>query len=138
MKKIRILREILQKTKADKIVASFVLFVLIAAAIIRMAEPSIDSYWDALWYSYVNLFTIGFGDIVPQTVVGRLVSVVLTIYATLVIAVVTGVVVAYYNEVITEGFNLKIEKLKKKADNIENMSKEELKELSEIIKSIDE
>ena len=64
MKKIRILREILQKTKADKIVASFVLFVLIAAAIIRMAEPSIDSYWDALWYSYVNLFTIGFGDIV--------------------------------------------------------------------------
>ena len=136
MKKIRIIRDILKQTKADKIVASFLLFVLAAALIIWLAEPTIHSYGNALWYCYVNLFTIGFGDIVPQTIIGRIVSVILTIYATLVIAVVTGVVVAFYNEVIAEGYNTKLKNLKEKADNLENLSKEELKELSEMIKEI--
>lgn len=138
MKKIRIIRDILKQTKADKIVASFLLFVLAAALIIWLAEPTIHSYGNALWYCYVNLFTIGFGDIVPQTIIGRIVSVILTIYATLVIAVVTGVVVAFYNEVIAEGYNAKLKNLKEKADNLENLSKEELRELSEMIKALGE
>lgn len=48
MKKLRILWGILKRTRADHILLGFVLFLLADAAVIRLVEPDIHRYGDAL------------------------------------------------------------------------------------------
>ncbi len=43
--------------------------------------------------------TIGFGDITATTGIGRLLSVILGIYGIIVVALITSVIVNFYNEV---------------------------------------
>ena len=50
MKKLRILWGILKRTRADHILLGFILFLLADAAVIRLVEPDIHRYGDALWY----------------------------------------------------------------------------------------
>ena len=74
--------------------------VLLAAAgfVLFIIEPSIKSYGDGVWYSFVAATTIGFGDICVTTVLGRIVTVVIAIYGIMTAAMIPGVVVTYYTE----------------------------------------
>ena len=74
---------------------SFVCFIFFDALIIYIFDPAISTYRDAVWYCYGVISTTGFGDVVVSTPVGRACSVILTIYSTLVIAIVTGVIVSH-------------------------------------------
>lgn len=134
MKKLRILGEILRRTHADKIVLGFVAFVFIDALIIWLAEPDITRYGDSLWYCYVALATIGFGDIVAKTLIGRVCTVVLSLYATLVIAIVTGVVVNYYMQIIQLRQKETLTNLMDRLEQLPEMSTEELQEISDKVK----
>lgn len=40
------------------------------------ADSHINGFFDALWYSLVTMTTVGYGDAVPRTVVGRIIGVV--------------------------------------------------------------
>lgn len=131
MKKLRILREILHRTQADKILLSFVFFVFVDAFLIMLVEPGINHYGDSIWYCYVALATIGFGDIVATTFAGRILTILLSLYATLVIAIVTGVVVNYYMQIIQLRQKETLSNLMDKLERLPEMSKEELEEISE-------
>ena len=74
MKKLRILWGILKRTRADHILLGFILFLLADAAVIRLVEPDIHRYGDALWYCYAVISTAGFGDIVTVTLIGKICS----------------------------------------------------------------
>ena len=52
----------------------------------------------ALWYCFTVVTTIGFGDFYATTLIGRLVTVVLGIYGIIVVAVITSIIVNFYNE----------------------------------------
>ncbi|WP_302826767.1 potassium channel family protein [Anaerofustis stercorihominis] len=52
-----------------------------------------------LWYFYSVISTVGFGDIVAVTLIGKILSVLLTMYSIIVIAIITGVVVNFYTEI---------------------------------------
>ena len=96
MKRLKLLWMILKRTKATQIILGFVLFLFANAAVIQIVEPNINRYGDALWYCYAVISTAGFGDFVAVTFIGKICSVLLTIYAIFVIAIVTGVVVNFY------------------------------------------
>lgn len=130
MKKLRILHGVLKKTKADKIILGFVAFLLVSAFIILLVEPDITSYTDALWYCYAVFSTIGFGDIVATTFVSKVLSVLITIYALFAIAVVTGVVVSFYNGVVEAQFKESKEVFLDKLQRLPELSKEELEEIA--------
>ena len=80
MKKLKLLWMILKRTKATQILSGYIVFLFVSAAIIQLVEPDINHYGDALWYCYAVLSTAGFGDIVAITFIGKLVSVLVTIY----------------------------------------------------------
>ena len=100
MKKLKLLWMILKRTKATQILSGYIVFLFVSAAIIQLVEPDINHYGDALWYCYAVLSTAGFGDIVAITFIGKLVSVLVTIYTIFVVAIVTGVVVNYYGQIV--------------------------------------
>lgn len=100
MKKLRILKAILIRTHAVNILFGYLVFIFLAAFAIQILEPDIQSYSDALWYCYAVLSTVGFGDIVVTTWIAKIISVIVTVYSILVIAIVTDVVTSYYNQII--------------------------------------
>lgn len=100
MKRLKILWIILKRTKANHILFGFILFIFAIAALIQYVEPNITCYSDALWYCYAVISTAGFGDIITVTFVGKICSVLLTVYAIFVVAIATGVVVNFYNQLV--------------------------------------
>lgn len=131
MKKLRILSTVLKKTKADKIVLGFVIFLFVCAFIIMLAEPDITRYGDALWYCYAVFSTIGFGDIVATAFVTKVLSVLITVYALFAVAVVTGVVVSFYNSCVEQQFKDSKTAFLDKLQRLPELSKEELESIAE-------
>ena len=67
MRRLKVLAGILKRTRADKILVGFIVFLFAVAAVIELAEPDINRYGDALWYCYAVISTAGFGDVVAVT-----------------------------------------------------------------------
>lgn len=130
MKKLKILAAVLRKTKADKIILGFVLFLFLCAFIIMLVEPDINKYGDALWYCYAVFSTIGFGDIVATAFVTKVLSVLITVYALFAVAVVTGVVVSFYNGCVEQQYKDSKAAFIDKLQRLPELSREELEEIS--------
>ncbi|MDO5392342.1 MAG: potassium channel family protein [Eubacteriales bacterium] len=136
MKRLKILWVILKRTGADRILSSFVLFLLAAAAVIQLVEPDINRYGEALWYCYAVISTAGFGDVVAVTFLGKVCSVLLTIYSLFVVAIVTGVVVNFYSQMVEMQSRETLTMFMDKLERLPELSKEELETLSQNIKKL--
>tara|TARA_B110000008_G_C16804825_1_gene498242 strand:- start:86 stop:730 length:645 start_codon:yes stop_codon:yes gene_type:complete len=63
----------------------------------------------ALWWSSVTLTTVGYGDIVPISVLGKILTILITIASIGIVAIPTGILAAGFSEALSE--------LKNKRDN---------------------
>lgn len=136
MKKIKLLWIILKRTRADRVIFGFIPFLLIIAAIIQIAEPDIHRYGNSLWYCYTVISTIGFGDQVAVTFIGKLCSVLLTIYSLFGIAIVTGVVVNYYSQMVEMQHRETLTLFMDKLEHLPELSPDELEAISQKIKKL--
>ena len=136
LKNFRVLRRIMKETHATKVWYTFLIFFFICAVLIWLLEPDIETYGKALWYCYAVVTTIGFGDLIVHSFISKIISVALSIYAAGVIAIMTAVVVNYFNHLVElrrkESLTSLIEKLK----ILPELPKEELEELSERFKKL--
>ena len=74
-----------------------VAYVLISALVIYNVEPeSFANFFDAIYWATVSLTTVGYGDIYPVTTVGRLVTMISSIFGIAIIALPSGVITAGY------------------------------------------
>lgn len=96
--KLNVLMNIIRETYVLEIVLGLVLMIIACSSIFTTLEPNMNEYWDALWYSFALVTTIGFGDITASTMIGRALSVFLGIYGIVVVAIITSVIVNFYGE----------------------------------------
>lgn len=134
MRKLRLLKEVLVRTNADKILIAYVVFVLVSALAVLIVEPNIDKYGDALWYCYAVISTTGFGDVVVVTAIAKIISLLVTVYSTIVIAIVTGVVVSFYTEISERQRKETFANFMDKLERLDTLSKEELAQMSVQVK----
>ncbi len=87
---------IVRKTKVIEELLGLLSSMMIFAFFLVRIEPGITSYGDGLWYTFAVVTTIGFGDIIVVTIVGRILSVILGLYGLFIVAIITSVVVNYY------------------------------------------
>lgn len=106
--KIRLLVDILVKTHAIDVFVGLIAFIIVFSYIFPLVEPNITTFWDAMWYCFAVVTTIGFGDLYAITPLGRILTVVLGIYGIVVVAIMTSVIVNFYNEVSTKEKNRNI------------------------------
>lgn len=131
MKKLKVLKKVLHHTKADKILVSYLIFVLLDAVLIWLVDPSVKSYVDSLWYCCSTISTAGYGDVVVTSFIGKIATIALMIYSILVVAIITGVVVNFYNQLIKNRQNGTIAEFVDKLERLPELSQEELVDLSE-------
>ena len=79
------------------------IYIFMVAAIMFNEEPELfPSFIDALYWAVVSLATIGYGDIVPVTEIGRLITMVSAVLGIAVFALPTSVITAEYVAVVNE------------------------------------
>ncbi len=127
---------VLKRTGAIHCLSSFIVVCFIASFLLRHFEPGIKTLGDAFWYCFVASTTIGFGDIYATSTIGRIITVFVSINGIFVFAMMTGVVVSYYMEFLHYKREKSISMFLEKLENLPNLSKEELTELSDKIKKI--
>lgn len=136
MRKLKVLVGILKRTRADKILVGFIVFLFVVAAVIELAEPDINRYGDALWYCYAVISTAGFGDVVAVTFIGKICSALLTVYAIFVTAIVTGVVVNFYTQMVEMQRKETIAMFMDQLERLPELSREELENISQKVRKL--
>jgi voltage-gated potassium channel len=88
-----------QKKILVAVATTAVAYVLISALAIYNVEPdSFDTFFDAVYWATISLTTVGYGDIYPVTTVGRIVTMISSVFGIAIIALPSGVITAGYLE----------------------------------------
>lgn len=102
-KNARIIMNIFKRQKGP---LSYVLilavgYIVISALIIFNVEPdSFNSFFDAIYWATVSLTTVGYGDIYPVTEIGRIVTMVSSLFGIAIVALPAGIITAGYMDEI--------------------------------------
>lgn len=75
-------------------------YILISALIIFNVEPdSFATFFDAVYWATVSLTTVGYGDIYPVSTLGRVITMVSSVFGIAIVALPAGIITAgYMNE----------------------------------------
>lgn len=115
--KFRILGRVIHKERKVLLAVMWVsiFYVFLTALIMFNAEPHINpvtgaetfhDFFDALYWATVTLTTVGYGDMIPVTDIGHLVSMVSSLFGVAIIALPSGIITAsYLNELRNERNN---------------------------------
>ena len=100
----RVLRAVIRNSvRPLKAVLAFaVSYIIISALVIFHIEPGFRDFFEALYWATVSLTTIGYGDLVPTTTLGRIVTMVSSIMGVAVIALPSGIVTAGYMKALED------------------------------------
>lgn len=72
-------------------------YIIISALIIFNVEPdSFNSFFDAIYWATVSLTTMGYGDIYPVTEIGRIVTMISSLFGIAIVALPAGIITAGY------------------------------------------
>lgn len=96
--KFRVLFKIIIKTFALEVLFGLIATMIASALVLLSVEEIFTNFGDALWYCFAVVTTIGFGDFAAQSIIGRLITVVLGMYGIVAVAVITSIIVNFYNE----------------------------------------
>ena len=101
------------KEKKNQIISSvFIILVLMLASSLGIysaeheAQPDVyRNAFSGLWWSVATLLTVGYGDIYPITVMGRIMAIIITFLGVGVVAIPTGIISAGFVEQYTKKEN---------------------------------
>lgn len=112
--KIQVLVNVIYKER--KVLVSVLVismfYVFLTALIMFNAEPHFDpengtetfgTFFDALYWATVTLTTVGYGDMIPVTDIGRFISMVSSLFGVAIIALPSGVITASYLDELRKG-----------------------------------
>lgn len=92
-----------QKKVLSAVATMAVAYVLISALVIYNVEPeSFETFFDAIYWATISLTTVGYGDIYPVTTVGRIVTMISSVFGIAIIALPSGVITAGYLEEVNK------------------------------------
>lgn len=108
------------KNKKSELLSSiFVVLLLMIVASVLMysveneAQPDVfRNAFDALWWALATLTTVGYGDIYPITVLGKILSAIIAILGIGLVAVPTGIISAGFMENMEESKKCETEEIK--------------------------
>ena len=76
---------------------SILKYIVISALVIFNVEPeSFNNFFDAIYWATVSLTTVGYGDIYPVTTLGRVITMISSVFGIARVALPAGIITAGY------------------------------------------
>ena len=116
-------RKVLARNYLGSVLLVALAFTLMSGLLMAGIDPSIESVWDGIWWAWVTVATVGYGDTVPQSAAGKMFGAVVILFGVGFFSLLTASFSAYF---VSRG---EIE--------IEEEELEEISELKDIVKRID-
>ncbi len=98
-KSVGIIANVLRRSKESLVaVGTLALaYIFLSALVIFSVEPdSFATFFDAIYWATVSLTTVGYGDIYPITTIGRIVTMVSSLFGVAIVALPAGIITAGY------------------------------------------
>lgn len=111
-KSIKMIKGVFEKQRRPLMTVGLlaIAYILISALVVFNVEPdSFGNFFDAVYWATVSLTTVGYGDIYPVTVLGRIITMVSSVFGIAIIALHSGI--------ITAGFLEELNKKETESDN---------------------
>ena len=135
-KKNKALGVVLKQTHFFETLCIYLIVFFGFAFMIYRHEAVFQTYGAALWYCFELVTTIGFGDLVAVTRLGKFLSILLSIYSIGMIAIITSTIVTYHQVKMKSQEDDAIALFMDKLERLPEHDKEELKEISEKIQQL--
>lgn len=130
----RMLGKAFRTAGADKIISGYMIWFFLSALPIWLVEPGIHTYADSLWFCFASATSIGYGDYAAVTLIGRIITVVLSVYSIAVIAIVTAVITSFFTDLARFRASDSARAFIDELEHLPELSAEELEDLSRRVK----
>jgi len=89
-------RKLLAQHKLGTTLGVAMAAMVLSGIIMSRIDPSIGSVWDGMWWSWVTMATVGYGDVVPHTGAGRLFGALVILFGVVLISLLTANLSAFF------------------------------------------
>lgn len=118
--------KLLKTNGLDKVLIVTIILLFIIPIPIVLLEPSITTFADALWWAVVTTTTVGYGDISPETPIGRTLAVILMLVGIGIIGTLTSAITSFFNKESKKSHEDQFLEILKKIEGIESLTKEDI------------
>ncbi|MEN8169118.1 MAG: ion channel [Pseudomonadota bacterium] len=112
--------------------------ILLSGLVMAAIEPTVHSPWDGIWWAWVTVTTVGYGDIVPQTPAGKLFGALLILLGVALFALMTASFSSFFigRDVskVEQGIERDVSKLEREDVDIRSM----MERLARVLARLDE
>lgn len=98
----------LKKTHLDEILGITLLVILVSTLAIYLFDPSINNLIDSLWFVLSTITTVGYGDVLPNSDIGRIIGLIILTFGVFIFSAVTGAMASYFTRKVfsMDNFNI--------------------------------
>ena len=107
-KSFQIIGNVVRRSKKSLIAVGVLAvgYIILSALVIFNVEPdSFGNFFEAVYWATVSLTTVGYGDIYPVSTLGRIITMVSSIFGIAVVALPAGIITAGYISELAESYN---------------------------------
>mgnify|MGYP001097219141 CR=1 FL=1 len=90
------MRKVLSRNHLGTVLLVALAFTLMAGLLIAGIDPNIETVWQGMWWAWVTVATVGYGDIVPQTAAGKIFGAVVILFGVGFFSLLTASFSAYF------------------------------------------
>ena len=131
-----------KKTKLDYATFVLLLVIIFGSYLFFIAEsgvnPEVPSYEAAIWYAIVSMTTVGYGDIVPVTLIGHIIGTVLILTGMGYLSLVTATLAFSFIEIFRKESKKASTKLGKTAEGLKESFDNHEEKIDKVLKRMDE
>lgn len=95
MRLSKTLRTLLVRYRLGMTMAVSLGVVVLSGVVVTRLDPSVGTIWDGMWWAWVTVATVGYGDIVPHNVAGRLFGALLILIGVVLVSLLTASLSAF-------------------------------------------
>ncbi len=89
-------RKLLSRHKLGATLGVALVTLVLSGIIMSRVDPSIGNVWDGMWWAWVTMATVGYGDVVPHTAAGRLFAALVMLFGVVLISLLTANLAAFF------------------------------------------
>jgi voltage-gated potassium channel len=138
----RSVRKYPSKTKLDYATFAVFLVIIIGSylffAIETGVNPEVPNYESAIWYALVSMSTTGYGDVVPITLAGRIIGVILILTGMGYVSLVTATLAYSFIDIFRAESRKAAAKLRATAEDLDKKAAKNEDKLDEIMANLNE